>query len=70
MSQSVDYGTDLMGRPTKHRGECPECHTFRPDGKPPTSHRFTCSQYVDLGVLRWADSQQDPRRRFRTVVAG
>jgi hypothetical protein len=46
-------GTDLFGRPLRHPGECPECGTFRPDGEPPTSHRFNCSQYVDLGVLRW-----------------
>jgi len=44
--------TDIMGRQIRHRGECSECHTFRTDGKAPSSHRFYCSQYEDLGVLR------------------
>jgi len=55
---------DLMGRPTRHPGECPECHTFRTDGAPPTSHRFYCSEYVDLGVLRMGTYNPNTARSF------
>jgi len=64
MTRPVLADIDLMGRPTKHRGECPECHTFRPDGEPPTSHRFNCSEYVDLGVLRMGNYNPAASRSF------
>jgi hypothetical protein len=49
----MDYSTFSAARGrVPNLNECGICHAFRPDGRPPTTHRSDCSEFVDQGVLR------------------